>query len=172
MARLERVDEGSADLDPDLLATMKANRQGNLAHLDGLLLHSQVVARGWHALYVPLASDAKLDRRCRELGICRVSQMIRAAYSAHSHRELALKAGVTEAQLEALAAWHGSDLFDPRERAVLAYTEAMTADIQVPDATFEALRAHFDDREIVELTVNIAGYNMIGRFSEALGLTP
>ena len=83
-------------------------------------------------------------------------------------RHMALKEGVSQAQLDALPAWEGSDLFDERERAVLAYTDAMTRTVQVPDPVFAAVRAAFDDRMLVELTATVAAYNMVSRFLEAL----
>jgi alkylhydroperoxidase family enzyme len=51
---------------------------------------------------------------------------------------------------------------------VLAYTDAMTLQVQVPTQVFEAMRAHFDARELVELTATVASYNMVSRFLEAL----
>jgi alkylhydroperoxidase family enzyme len=51
---------------------------------------------------------------------------------------------------------------------VLAYTDAMTRDVHVPDAVFDPLRPHFDTRELTELTVTIAAYNLVSRFLEAV----
>ena len=53
-------------------------------------------------------------------------------------------------------------------RAVLAYTDSMTREIHVPEAIFAAVRAHFDERETVELTATIGGYNLVSRFLEAV----
>ena len=55
---------------------------------------------------------------------------------------------------------------------MLAYTDAMTRDIEVPDAVFEPLREYFDDRQLVELTVLIGTYAMHVRVFEALKLDP
>ena len=73
-----------------------------------------------------------------------------------------------KAQLSALPDWTDSGAFDPRERAALAYTDAMTRDVQVPESVFAAMRAHFDAQHVVELTATIAAYNMVSRFLEAL----
>ena len=79
---------------------------------------------------------------------------------------------MTLAEIDAVANWRGSVHFTDKEQAVLAYTDAMTDEVQVPDAVFAALRAQFNETEIVELTANIAGYNMVSRFMEALELLP
>ncbi len=55
-----------------------------------------------------------------------------------------------------------------QQRAVLAYTGAMTQDIAVPDALFDDLTAFFDDRQLVELTATIGTYNLVSRFLVAL----
>jgi len=84
------------------------------------------------------------------------------------HVPFALKAGLTQAQLDALREWRKSALFDEADRAVLEYTEAMTRSIQVSDEVFGAVARHFDARQTVELTATVAGYNLVSRFLEAL----
>ena len=61
-------------------------------------------------------------------------------------------------------------MFSERERAALAYTDTMTRDIEVPDAVFAEVKRHFNDRQIVELTVLIGTYNMNARVLQALRL--
>jgi alkylhydroperoxidase family enzyme len=51
---------------------------------------------------------------------------------------------------------------------VLAYTDAMTLDVRVPDAVFAELKQHFSEQEVVEITATIAGYNCVSRFLVAL----
>ncbi len=56
----------------------------------------------------------------------------------------------------------------PLDRLVLELTDAMTRDIEVPDALFERVREHFDAEKLVELVATIAAYNMVSRFLVAL----
>lgn len=171
MTRLPLLDPEDPSIDRNLRDALTASRNGTLSKLDGLLLYSDPVARGWHALFVPLAAQCELSHRYRELAIVRLAQLLGARYSLASHQVLARNAGVSDHQLAELERWPASDAFSDAERAVLAYSEEMTLNIQVSDAAFAALQSHFDARQIVELTMNIAGYNMVGRFTEALGLT-
>jgi alkylhydroperoxidase family enzyme len=83
---------------------------------------------------------------------------------------LALADGLTREECDALADWCGSKFFDERERAALTYTDVMTREIAVQDAVFAAVKRHFDDRQIVELTVLIGTYNMNARVLRALEL--
>jgi len=62
--------------------------------------------------------------------------------------------------------------FSDPERAALAYADTMTRDVEVPDAVFNELRYHFDERQIVELTVLIGSYNMNTRVLKALEIDP
>ena len=84
--------------------------------------------------------------------------------------ELSVPEGLPVEQSQALANWQDSKFFSARERAALAYTDAMTREIDVPDAVFDGLRPHFSERQIVELTVLIGIYNMHTRVFMALGI--
>jgi len=84
----------------------------------------------------------------------------------------ALEEGLTPAQVDALAAWDLSDLFTRKQRALLAYVDAMTRDIEVPDGVFAELRAHYSERQTVELTMLIGAYNMHTRVLQALKIDP
>ena len=91
-----------------------------------------------------------------------------ADYEYRAHVPFALQEDVTQAQIDALPGWQVSGKFDDRERAVLAYTDCVTREIRAPDPVFAELRGHFDDRELVELTATVAGYNLVSRFLEAM----
>ena len=86
--------------------------------------------------------------------------------------DLALAEGLTEAECGALADWMPSGSFAARERAALAYADAMTRDVAVPDAVFAALKDHFSERQMVELTVLVGTYNMQTRVLCALAIDP
>ena len=100
----------------------------------------------------------------------RASQINGCAYCLDMHSRDARKLGESEQRLYLLDAWHESSLFDARERAALAWTDALTRidRTHAPDADFEALRAHFSEKEIVDLTVLIGMINLWNRL--AIGL--
>jgi alkylhydroperoxidase family enzyme len=168
MARLVYADEDSPGVDAALLRAIRARRGGELLNLDRQLLHSAPLARGWNSLMGAIRGEMRLDGALRELVILRVAVLNRAYYEFAQHAPVALAAGLTPAQVDAVREWQDSALFDARARAVLAYADAMTLQVQVPQALFDALRAHLDERGIVELTATVAGYNMVSRFLEAL----
>ena len=167
MSRISLIDEAQhPELGP-LISKIKAERGGRFLNLYRTLAHSPGVCEGWLHLFTELRQKAKLDDLSRELAIMEVAILNGAEYEYKAHVPFALKAGMTQAQLDALPGWQVSDAFTPRMRAVLAYTDAMTQKIKVPQAIFAAARAHFDEREMVELTATVGGYNLVSRFLEA-----
>jgi len=113
--------------------------------------------------------SSPLDPALRSLVMMRVSQLnwCHACVDIHSAGH-AQRAGSLR-KVEAIDDWRDSPLFDARERAVLAYAEAITdSRQQVTDAHVNALRAHFDDEAIVELTALVAFQNLSSKFNNAL----
>lgn len=167
MARLPYADLTHPDARP-LVDRIVAER-GSVLHLYQMLLHSPAVAGGWLNYLTSIRQLSTLPGDLRELVIMRVAAINGAPYEADQHAPIALKEGVSQAQLDALDAWEDSDLFSEREKAVLAYTDAMTRQVQVPEPVFQAARAAMgSEKLIVELTATVAAYNMVSRFLEAL----
>ena len=169
MARIPYADISTSEVQP-LVSRIKAER-GEVLHLYRMLLHSVPVATGWLAYLTAIRQQCQLSPALRELVIMRVAQLNGAPYEADQHKPFALKAGVTQKQLDALAHWTDEpEVFDAIQRDVLAYTDAMTRDVHVPDDVARAVRAHFDHKQLVELTATVAAYNMVSRFLEAMAI--
>ncbi|MFZ0425975.1 MAG: carboxymuconolactone decarboxylase family protein [Xanthobacteraceae bacterium] len=172
MSRIPYIDEAEAMADPgvsNLVARIKSDRRGNLINVYRLLLHSPPLAASWFEHINAVRWKTKMSGRLRELLIIRIALLNRVDYVIAQHvPKLALADGVTLAECDALRDWEGSGLFSQEERAALAYADAMTRDVTVADAVFAALRPHFEDRAIVELSVLIGTYNMHNRVMQAL----
>jgi alkylhydroperoxidase family enzyme len=173
MARVPLLDVENSPALKDLADRIRAARRGRVINVYRLLLHSPPLAETWFEHNNAVRWDTGLDGRLREMVIIRIGYLARARYVVGQHvPKLALAEGLSLAECGALKDWQDSDLFSPKDRAVLAYTDAMTRDIEVPDAVFEPLREYFDDRQLVELTVLIGTYAMHVRVFEALKLDP
>ena len=153
---------------------VRARRGGELSDLDRLLLHSPPVAEGWNAMLGALRSGTTLDADLRELVVLRVAVLNDAAFEWAAHEPIARRAGLSDGQLAALRRPDGGEpgVWTPVQAAVLAYTDASTRDVAVPDEVFAAVRAHLDDRQLVELAVLVGGYAMVSRFLVALQVPP
>lgn len=142
--------------------------RGSVLHLYQMLLNSPPIASGWLNYLTAVRQQSTLPAALRELIIMRVAVINGAPYEAEQHAPIALKEGVSQAQLDELNQWESSTKFDATQRAALAYCDAMTKNIQVPAEVFAAVRAQFSDRLLVELTATVGAYNMVSRFLEAL----
>jgi AhpD family alkylhydroperoxidase len=119
---------------------------------------------------------ATLDKYVRQSGLeasllelvrLRSSQINGCAFCIDMHTRDALAAGETAQRLFLLDAWRESPLYSGRERAALAWTEAVTliADSHVPDDIYEDVRRYFSEEELVKLTVAIAAINAWNRIA-------
>ncbi|WP_424139452.1 carboxymuconolactone decarboxylase family protein [Roseomonas chloroacetimidivorans] len=169
MARLPYADPNRPEV-ADITARIVKER-GSVLHLYAMLLHSAPVAEGWLRFLTAIRHECALPGDVRELVIMQVAHLNHAPYEAEQHAPIALREGLSEVQIAALPNWASSDAFGERERAVLAYCDMMTKNIHVGDAVFAAVRRHFDERLMVELTATIAAYNMVSRFLEAIGIS-
>ncbi len=105
----------------------------------------------------------------------RISQINNCAYCLDMHTRDLLKQGLKVEKLALLQAWaEAGDLFDERERAALAWAESVTrvSETGVPDAAYEAARAVFDERELVDLTIAIGLMNTYNRLAISFRNTP
>ena len=142
--------------------------RGRISALYRALLNSAPLAEGWERLFTAIRNRSSLPPDLREIVILRVAVLNRAPFEFEAHLPVARHAGVTEAKLAALELPQIGEPFSVLERAVLALTDAMTRDVQVPDALFDPIAQHFDQRAVTEIVATIAAYNMVSRFLEAL----
>ena len=115
-----------------------------------------------------------LEHSLLELVKTRASQINGCAFCLDMHTKDARAAGETEQRLYALSAWEETPFFTDRERAALAWTEAVTrvADTQVPDDVFERVRQQFTEKELADLTLAIVTINGWNRLAIAFRKVP
>ncbi|HPY29206.1 MAG TPA: carboxymuconolactone decarboxylase family protein [Verrucomicrobiota bacterium] len=120
------------------------------------------------------ARNSGLEHALLELVKTRASQINGCASCLDMHTKDARAAGETEQRLYTLSAWAETPFFTERERAALAWTEAVTrvAESQVPDAVYAQARRHFSEKELVDLTLAIVAINGWNRLSVAFRTVP
>ncbi len=112
-----------------------------------------------------------LDPVLRELGQTRVGWARASQFVYSQHCKSCREVGMSEEMIAAIPAWSTSDRFTPAQRAVLAYIDCLVLEGgRVPDGTFDALREHLSDEQILELTYITAMYDMHAVMSRALRL--
>ena len=115
-----------------------------------------------------------LEQSLLELVKTRTSQLNGCAYCIDMHTKDARAHGETEQRLYALSAWRETPFFSDRERAALAWTEAVTlvADAPIDDEDYADVRDHFDEKSLVDLTLAIVAINGWNRLSIAFATVP
>src|SRR5277367_3562145 len=118
-----------------------------------------------------LNNGAALDASLREMVRLRVSQLNGCEFCIRFHTVELRKVNETEERIAGVADWRGSELYTKRERAALAWAEAVTniQDGHAPDVVYDEVRAHFSDVETVNLTLVVTTINAWNRISISLG---
>ncbi|MFZ6861896.1 carboxymuconolactone decarboxylase family protein [Undibacterium sp. Ji67W] len=121
------------------------------------------------------AVDASgLDKKLTELIKIRASQINHCAFCLQFHIQIARKLGIPSEKIDLVAVWQEAGIFSAREKAALAWTEALTS---VPDgipndALYSAMSEHFTQSELVFLSVAISSINQWNRIGVALRFNP
>jgi AhpD family alkylhydroperoxidase len=125
------------------------------------------------ALETQIASSG-LEQSLMELVKTRASQINGCAFCINMHTQDARKRGETEQRLYLLNAWREAPLYTDRERAALAWTEAVTliSQTHAPDDVYNEVRAHFSEAETVNLTALIGAINSWNRIAIAFRAVP
>lgn len=120
------------------------------------------------------ASGSGLDPKLLELVKMRASQINGCAYCLDMHSKDARAIGETEQRLYALNAWHETPFYTDKERAALAWTEALTlvSETHAPDDVYEEVSRHFSEKELVDLTINIVAINGWNRLAVGFRSVP
>ncbi|KAL4961308.1 carboxymuconolactone decarboxylase family protein [Aspergillus stella-maris] len=177
--RLPYVSDPPATSTPeeaDILSKVQARRAPNgLLPLDRALLHSFPVTDGWGAFMGAIRQRTSLTTVIRELVISRVSVLNKAWLEWDVHSAILADGGFSNDALQVardknvdVAAKVAEGVLTEAEGAVLKYADAMTKTVTVPDEVFEAVKKHFNYREVVEITTTAAAYNCVSRVLVAL----
>lgn len=179
MARITGVPADSAGT--ELQTAYHYTREG-LKHLtgrdpEGALEPLQMYAliptllQGYGALEGATAQLDGVDRRYRALAELKAATLTSCEYCIDIGSQVSRQWGLTDEELLALPRYRSSDLFDAVDKLVLDYAVAMTrTPVEVTDELFDALRPHFDEAQLVELTHTVALGNLRSRFNKALGI--
>jgi AhpD family alkylhydroperoxidase len=133
--------------------------------------HHPGILRGYGYFEWETERASAVDSKLKDLAGTKAAAMVGCEFCIDIASAISTKSGVTARQLADLPRYRDSEAFDATERLVLDYAVAMTATPAfVPDELFDALRARFDERQLVELTAAIAIENYRARFNWAFGI--
>ena len=118
-----------------------------------------------------VAKHSSIPERVQQIAMIRTSVKNDSDYCLHSHMDLGLRAGLTHKQIDALRYDPAGGEFTEAEQAVIEYAEKLNRDgKEVSDELFKRLRNHFNEAEVISLTVNICLMNFFNRYTDVLRL--
>jgi alkylhydroperoxidase family enzyme len=173
MTRIEPLSKRTAH--PLVRWTFGASRRDLGRDVDpvGVYAYAPRLLLGYGAFEKATAKEHRVDERLKALAETKAAAVVSCEFCCDIASSIARDAGITEAQLLALPRYRESDEFSELEKLVLDYATAISrTPVHVEDELFAALREHFDERQLVELTNVIALENMRARFNSALEMTP
>jgi AhpD family alkylhydroperoxidase len=167
--RVPPIQPGTRPELADQEARIVAER-GRISELYQVLLNSPAIAHGWEQMLSAVRNRNSIEPGLRELVILRVAVLNRADYEFKAHVPHALAAGVSQAAIDATRApaLPADAPWSPAQRVALRLTDAMTRDIDVPDALYDEVRTHFSAQGQIDVVATVAAYNMVSRFLGAL----
>lgn len=151
------------EADRDIWDNFVKSRGAEPGHIHRTVAHAPNLLRRFVGLADELRNGTQLDPKLRELALMTVGRLTNAEYEFTHHWNISLRVGVRRDQLEQLADYAASPVFNGEERAVMRYAEEATRNVRVSEVTFEALRDFLDNRRIMELIMNVAFYNAVVR---------
>ncbi|KAB5588185.1 Carboxymuconolactone decarboxylase [Ceratobasidium theobromae] len=156
---------------------VRRQQHGELRELDKVLLNSEPFTQGWQAMFSQIRYNSTVPGDIREIMILRVAALEGAAYEWRLHEDIGRKEGLTTEQLllirDSTFSPHGRkpSPFTEAQLAAIAFTDASTRNAHIPDSIFREFKKHMKtDRQVVEATLTVAGYNMVARILIALNV--
>ena len=172
MARLRPAEPRGLDLVRRVTYSYARRMYGRTLEPTRVIAHHRPLLFGYGILAMAAERYARsVKRRLKELAMLRTAQLVGCEWCLDFGSRLAQDSGVPEQDLRELSSWRQSERFEPLDKLVLEYAEAMTrTPVEVSDELFGRLREHFDERQLVELTMAIALENLFSRSNWALGI--
>lgn len=169
-SRIPLVQPGSR---PELAEVERsiARERGAISPLYQALLNSAPIASGWEKFLTAVRKHTSVPPALRELVILRIAVLNRAQFEFDEHVLHGRVAGISDAKMEAVKRVPlavSADVFTDDDRLALELADAMTRDVEVPDALMNRVAARFDARGVLELVATVAAYNMVSRLLVAL----
>ncbi len=171
MARIQPAEPRGLDLARRFIFRAARRAYGRPMEPTRVVAHHPRLLFGYGMVAMAADKSSSVDHGLKHLAMLRAAQLIGCQWCLDFGSFLAQRSGLSEEKLRELSTWRESRQFEPLERLVLEYTDAMThTPVEVADELFAQLREHFDERQMVELTMAIALENLYSRSNWAFGI--
>lgn len=169
MARVKYLQRSSPAGNDPLFDRLERERKVPTANIFRALAHAPQILDQFLS-YANAIRAAGISPKLREMAILTVGHCTNSEYEIAHHQSHGMKAGISAEQLKAIAEFERSPLFDEEEKAVMALAKESTLQVNVSDATWHRVAAFMDEKQLVELALNVAWYNSGVRIMGTLGI--
>jgi|SRR5579862_99638 len=146
---------------------------GFMPNFFGVMAHAPGVLQAFLPLYGSIMNKGTLEPRYKELAYLKTALVNGCEYCMKAHTASSQKVGVTLEQIQALAFYQRSPLFDEKDKMTILYADRVTRGAAgIREGSVEELKKHFTEQQIVELTLVICVANFTNRFNDALQPVP
>jgi uncharacterized peroxidase-related enzyme len=172
MSRISLVGRSAASGAAREAFERKIAERGNIPNMYRAFGHRPWLLSTMDSHFAAVMGSGNVPLKLKEMLALQTSLQNQSQYCAASHTLLAERTGATPAQIASLLDFEAGP-YSEKEKAALRFGLQMTRDSNgIPDATFAAVRAHFDEGEIVEIAAVVGLFAYFNRFNNALGLAP
>ena len=168
MPRIPMVPEAPEDPQLAEMFSEVKQRWPHVPNLYRMLGNAPEMLRAWLDMAWPLRLNASTSRRTRELMILYGARLSQTAFEWAHHVPLALDAGVTQSEIDALHRGRVPDTVSDAEQAALILAKEITVGPEASAESIDALKPHYTDAEIVELVLTASFYVCVGRTLKSL----
>jgi uncharacterized peroxidase-related enzyme len=148
-------------------------RAGKVPNIFAAMAHRPEVLKTFLPLYAAIVNQGTVEAKYKELAYLRVSMVNGCEYCTRAHIASSKRAGVTAEQVAALPFYSRSLLFNEKEKATIHFADQVTRGAAtISGADIEQLHKHYDEGQIVELTLVVCVANFTNRFNDALENIP
>jgi alkylhydroperoxidase family enzyme len=169
MARVKYLQRSALAGNDPLFDRLERERKVPTANIFRALAHAPQILDQFLS-YANAIRAAGISPKLREMAILTVGHCTHSEYEIAHHQSHGLKAGISAEQLKAIAEFEHSPLFNEEEKAVMALAKESTLQVNVSDATWHRVAAFMDEKQLVELALNVAWYNSGVRIMGTLGI--
>ncbi len=163
---MAKIPYASIDQAPEKIREFfsKVEAGGRVLNVQKMIAHSPGTVREFIRFGNALLRKAALNPYFRELAIIRISFFVCFRYEWAQHVPIALSVGMTREQLEEIDRWPESARFSDADRVILAFTDEVVRQHQPSEETFARAQRLLDPTSLVELTLSIGFWSMVGKF--------
>jgi AhpD family alkylhydroperoxidase len=170
MARVRYLSRDAAGADhAALFDRLERERKVPTANIFLALANAPEILDGF-LTYANAVRASTINPALRELAILVVGHVTDCDYEIAHHHSHAIKAGVSEEQFAAVPAFETSALFSAEEKAIMAFAKDSTLNVNVADAVWSEAARYLSERQMVELSINVAWYNSGVRIMGSMGI--